>query len=79
MSDPSGPTHRLTFLERRADVAPERFSWCWSIDHADITRRLPSMTVYEQNHATRQLLPDAARDVSVTVDALRNKAGVPTS
>jgi uncharacterized protein (TIGR02118 family) len=65
-----GPTRRLTFLERRTDATPERFSWHWSTDHADIARRLPGMTVYEQNHAVRQLLPVTAGDSSFTVDGI---------
>lgn len=77
MADPSGPTRRLTFLERRVDATPGRPSWHWSIDHADIARLLPGMAVYELNRAARQLLPGAARDASFTVDAPRSKAGVP--
>lgn len=76
MADPSDPTRRLTFLERRVNATPERFSCHWSTDHADIARWLPVMSVDEQNHAARQLLPGAARDASFTVDALRSKAGV---
>jgi uncharacterized protein (TIGR02118 family) len=70
VSDAVRSTRRLTFLERRDDVTPERFSWHWSTDHADIARRLPGMTVYEQNHTVRQLAPATDGRAAFRVDGV---------